>query len=160
MYLFQCNLKSKCYSLYIVYCFIVLKKKSEIPKSPSLPATHIKNIFVLQFKWTSKENIQPFGTEIFMSYSENNETKYLQMSQRNKSQGNTRITRVDSILNFVLFPPFTHQMIIDNLILLHYEQDVTRSPFYAKNSLKAFDMVNSTLLGILGLKLYLKHLIR
>lgn len=114
------------------------KKKSKIPKSPSHPATHIKNIFVLQLKWTSKENIQPFGTEIFMSYSENNETKYLQMSQRNKSQGNTRITRDDSILNFVLFSSFFP--LDDNIQfnLAHYEQDVTCSPFYAKNPLKSF----------------------
>ena len=71
--------KHDCSSPYADYCFFVFKKV-KLPKSPSLPATHIKNIFVLQFKWTSKKNIQPFGTEIFMSYSENNETKYLQMS--------------------------------------------------------------------------------
>lgn len=55
-------------------------EKVKIPKSPSLPATHIKNIFVLQFKWTSKKKTRPFGTEIFMSYPENNEMKCLQMS--------------------------------------------------------------------------------
>lgn len=60
---------------------LLKKKEVKIPKSPGLPATHTKNIAVLRFKRLVTRNIQPFGTAIFMSYSENNETKYLQMSR-------------------------------------------------------------------------------
>lgn len=62
-----------------MHFFLFIASCHKYSLTPNL--SHIQeNIFVPQSKWTNKNKIQPFGTEIFMSYSGNNETESTQLS--------------------------------------------------------------------------------
>lgn len=87
--------------------FCLLPHATNVPLF-QISATCRKMYLCCNLNGLIKNNIQPFGTEIFMKYSGNNETEVLQLSSRNKSQEHTEVTRKCPTVpsNFALYSSY------------------------------------------------------